>query len=77
MPVVESSNQIATLVFVVLGVVAGVGFLLVRPAPGEPERVGRLFPLARLYRYAAVRVVVALLCFAFALFGAASAIGWL
>jgi hypothetical protein len=76
MPAVESSNQIAALVFVVLGVVAGVGFLLVRPAPGEPERVARVFPLARLYRYAVVRVVVALLCFALALFGAASAMGW-
>jgi hypothetical protein len=77
MPAVESSNQIAAVVFVVLGVVAGVGFLLVRPANGEPEYVARLFPLARLYRYVAVRIVVALFCFAFALFGAASAMGWL
>lgn len=76
MPVVDSSNQIVALVFVVLGVVAGAGILFVRPANGEPEHVGRLFPLARLYRYVIVRVVVALFCFVLALLGAASAMGW-
>lgn len=76
MPVVESSNQIVALAFVVLGVVAGVGILFVRPANDEPGYVGRLFPLARLYRYAVVRVVAALLCFALALLGVASAMGW-
>lgn len=76
MPVVESSNQIVALVFVVLSVVAGVGVLFVRPANGEPEYVGRLFPLARHFRYAVVRAVVALFCFMFALLGVASAMGW-
>jgi hypothetical protein len=63
--------------FVVIGIVAGLGMLFVQPAAGEPEQLDRLFPLARLYRYRAVRVVMAVAFFGFALLGLALMLGWL
>jgi len=76
MPVVENLNQIGALGFAVATLVVGVCILFVRPARGEPEKLGRLFPLARLYLYVAVRIVAALFCFVLALLGVASALGW-
>jgi hypothetical protein len=74
---VLAPEQTPYLAVIVVGLVAGLGMLLVKPAPGEPEKLDRLFPLARFYRYAAVRTSFALGFFAFALFGFASMFGWL
>ena len=70
-------EQTPYLAVIVIGLVAGLGMLLVKPSPGEPEKLDRFFPLARFYRYAAVRTFFALGFFAFALLGLASMLGWL
>ena len=72
-----TEKEVAALAFVVVGLVAGTGMLLVRPPPNEPERLAWVWPLARLYRYRAFRVVVALLCFGSVMFGLAHFRGWL
>ena len=69
-------EKIVYLAVIVIGAVAGFGMLFVRPSPGEPERLDRVFPLARFYRYGPVRVTFALLCFGFALFALGSMLGW-
>jgi hypothetical protein len=69
-------EQTAYLAVAVIGIISGLGMLFVRPSPGEPERLDRLFPLARFYRYGPVRVAFALVCFGFALAGLGLGFGW-
>jgi hypothetical protein len=74
---VLAPEQTAYLAFTVIGIIVGIGMLLVRPAPQEPEKLDRLFPLARFLAYAPVRIAFACAGFAFALVGLAFAFGWL
>ena len=69
-------NQIAGVGFFVLALVAGVGMLLVRPSPGEPERLNGLFPGTRLLQYLWVRVAYAIFIIVVGCFGAAILLGW-
>jgi hypothetical protein len=72
-----ASNQTLAVAFAVAALVAGIGVLLVRPAPGEPERLSGLFAGARLFQNAWVRVLVAIVCFVVGFLGAATSLGWL
>lgn len=51
------SDQFNFLLFALIGAVAGVGLLLVKPAPDEPELLDRFWPGARIYRLRCVRVI--------------------
>ena len=68
--------NVAGLIIALAGVVAGVGLLLVRPSPGEPERLNRMWPAARFYKYRSVRVAIGVVCLALAWLGLALALGW-
>ena len=70
-------EKTAYLAFVVVGSIAGLGMLFVRPSPDEPELLDRLFPLTRFLAYRLVRVVFACMFFAVALAGIAFMFGWL
>jgi len=70
-------EKTAYLAFVVIGSIAGLGMLFVRPSPGEPEQLDRLFPATRFLAYRSVRVIFALMFFAMALAGVAFMFGWL
>lgn len=50
------SDQFNFLLFALIGAVAGVGLLLVKPAPDEPELLDRFWPGARIYRLRALRI---------------------
>ena len=52
------SNQLGFLLFALIGAVAGIGLLLVKPAPDDPELLDRFWPGARIYRLRCVRVIL-------------------
>jgi hypothetical protein len=74
---VIAPEKTAYLAFTVLGTITGLGMLFVRPSPGEPEQLDRLFPLTRFLAYRPVRIVFSVMFFAVALAGVAFTFGWL
>jgi len=76
-PDVIEPSRLPGLAMAIMGSIAGIGYLLVRPAPGELERLDRLWPMTRFLRPAAVRIVFSILGFAFAGLGLALSCGWL
>ena len=52
------SGQFNFLLFALIGAVAGVGLLLVKPAPDDPELLDRFWPGARIYRLLSVCVIL-------------------
>lgn len=52
------SDQLGFLLFALIGTVAGVGLLLVKPTLSEPECLNRFWPSARIYRLRSVRVIL-------------------
>jgi len=76
-PVVLAPEQTPYLAVVVIGLITGLGILFVKPAPSEPDKLDRTFPMARFYQYAAFRRLIALISFGFAAAGLAFMLGWL
>ena len=52
------SDQFNFLLFALIGAVAGIGLLLVKPTLSEPEFLNRLWPGVRIYRLRSVRVIL-------------------
>jgi hypothetical protein len=71
-----TENLLISAAMVFVGLIVGIGMVLVRPTPGEPEELQKIWPLARFYRYKSARLTFALLGFAFALIGALQMAGW-
>ena len=71
-----TENILISAAMIVVGLIVGVGMILVRPAPGEPEKLQKIWPLARYYRYKSARFAFAFLGFSFALIGAGQMAGW-
>ncbi len=59
----NDSDQLGFLLFALIGTVAGVGLLLVKPAASEPECLNRFWPGARIYRLRSVRVILGFFIF--------------
>jgi hypothetical protein len=68
-------DRIPWLIIAVLGTVSGIGMLAVRTSASETARLSKVWPVARLYNYRGVRIVVAALSFVLAAVGAAGIIG--
>ena len=66
-----SEQTVLGIVILIAGLGVGLGMVLVRPASGEPERLREIWPLAYYYRYKIVRLIVASVGFAFAVYGLA------
>jgi hypothetical protein len=72
-----SAESIGWLAIAVMGLVVGLGMLAVRADVNETARLSTVWPIARLYQYRWVRLVITILGLAFAALGVAGFMGLL
>ncbi len=62
-------DTVIGIVFIVLGLVSGIGLLFVKVDRDSVDSASKINPIARLYKYGAFRYFIVVICLTLAIYG--------